>query len=159
MKTLEELQAATDDELRVMLAELCGTTRLGQWYAFEFKPYPDSEIWKDFPSGNKNYVERTRAEFVAGGMECREVTERLIVDRLPNYPRDLNACHEAREALEPFCQDLFAVHLCSAVSAGCINGERPSDVGAPWLAWHGVYAVANASPRAHTIALILTLQK
>lgn len=74
MKTLEELQAMGDDELRVMCAGLCG------WNDVHFSPSWNATI------GTKE----SPAE-VSPGTETYKT--------LPNFPQDLNAMHEAVGAL------------------------------------------------------------
>lgn len=81
MKTHAELEALPDDELRVMLAELCGF----KWWI----------SGKDFhylmiKPANLLFCESERPPF-----DGRHIN---IADT-PNYPQDLNACHGVENSL------------------------------------------------------------
>lgn len=117
MKTLEELQAMPDEELRVMCAELCG-----------FEKHPEHKVW---------YMN-------SGGWNPK--TSRI--ETLPNYPADLNACHEAEN---PIYNDPDRTHLWSNYL------DALTDQCSPVL--QNVEHSVRAAARQRTIALILTLQK
>jgi len=78
--TLEQIQALTDDEIRVRVAEACGWTKRREIE-------PGYWVWIA-PDGNT-----------------------VGQSTLPNYPADLNACHEAvmsqgSETIAEFCNVL-----------------------------------------------------
>lgn len=64
--TLEQIQALTDDEIRVRVAELCGW----QW----------EKLW-------------------TGELHGKPIGEQGPFREVPNYPADLNACHEFEHGL------------------------------------------------------------
>ena len=71
--TLQEVQALTDDEIRVKVAELNG--------------------WREMEWGELASVREAKER----KLFCRS-NELHRCEWLPNYPADLNACHEAEEA-------------------------------------------------------------
>lgn len=128
MKTLAELNAMPDDELRVMLAEILGA----RWYAIHagssmlsFKELDAKHGWK---------LGKAESQSINGDV--------------PNYPADLNACHEVVMSL-PVRDDRL---------------NAPDRLGyRVWLRSvcnhpHHTHYV-DATARQRTIALILTLQK
>lgn len=165
MKTLSELEAMTDDKLRVMLAELAGTAdrwhlvKRGLFYRPDAHGYTQHshEAWILTKEQAKTH------EYKRGDASCDWIT--IVQAPLPNYPEDLNACHTVIESLSKQgpvefqgsrytnLRSVFAVKLLSV-----IYGEEyhwslagPSSL--------DVFNVAAAKPRSVTIALILTFQK
>lgn len=149
MKTLEELLelGKTEDgkdQLRVMLAEIRG------WkHRLATRKEPIERGGFRLPNAFGEPIEAWWHETEAPG----------VYTSPPNYPRDLNACHEVRCSLKGFDSDLFADVLCQIIKPNHINGRRNESLGSPQLSWPGVFKVANASAVDTTIALILTLQK
>ena len=74
--TLEQVKALTDDEIRIKVAELMGWER-----------FPD----KDMPFGHTYW-----ARFEHGHFK-KDTTEHG--NKLPDWPRDLNACSEMEKTL------------------------------------------------------------
>lgn len=116
MRAIEELEKLTDDELRVLLAELVG--------------------WRMIPN------ERVSSTGLLIGIRPDDKT-----GFVPNYPSDLDACHEVSTSL-PMAK---------------LNGRDRTSY---WYTLRrGVLRnpygneVIDASPRDRTIALIFTLQK
>jgi len=80
MKTIQELEAMSDDELRVMLAMLCGWEKLSP---------PEPLIWT-----------RDGVKHVIGYANWRDPSTRLKRDEdLPNYPADLNVLEPIEEKI------------------------------------------------------------
>jgi len=71
--TLKEVQKLSDEEIRIKVAELCG------WHSVEIRPYVDT----------KNPL----------GVEKGQAIWPHTLKRIPNYPQDLNAMHEAEKLL------------------------------------------------------------
>lgn len=119
---------AGKDQLRVMLAELVGWKRDGKWGI-----YPQ---WLN-PQGEHRYGQQY------DHLSC-----------VPDYPRDLNACHEVEMTLTGKQQNEFIRWLHELI---IYTAEVEHRVGIPqdariWICLH-----STATQR--TIALILTLQK
>jgi len=74
--TLEQIQAMTDDEIRVRVAEACGwknVHRFNKWQEGGTASYKDGDLVGDFGDHTRWH--------------------------LPNYPADLNACHSMEKTL------------------------------------------------------------
>lgn len=85
--TLEEVKALSDDELRIRVAKLLG------W---------EVHTWKGLPSLAEDPTEK---QWIRRRVLLRE-------SELPNYPRDLNACHEmemtlTKEQFQDYTHRLF----------------------------------------------------
>lgn len=136
----------TAEQQRIAIAEACGTINQGKWYEFEFKPYSKDDTWKSYPSGNKAAIERTRLEFIDQGTECKEVTERFIPDRLPDYLNDLNAMSEAAKKLDIVSKRVFAETL-----------QRVCDLSLPGDVLGDLFAIQNATAAQRAEAFLRTL--
>lgn len=140
MKTSKELEALPDDELRVMLAELCGWKKLAS---------PEPLLWT-----------RDGVQHVVGHAPWRGPDGRLKQDEdLPNYPQDLNACHELEVTLDEDQYKHFALLLVKLTAA-----NRPFYTGYQYnptdaIHVHSMMHAISTEPRHRTIALILTLQQ
>ena len=100
MKTLQELEALPDDELRVMLAELEGWQRLAT---------PEPLLWK-----------RDGITHVVGHADWRGPDTRLKqTEDIPNFCGDLNACHEVEMRLKNDCD--YVAHLREVVGNEAID--------------------------------------
>lgn len=92
MMTLQEIQKLSDDELRIKVAELCGWVRkTGNW-----NYHNTSTCTHRQEVGMENAREWWH---LPGRHHGSSGTDVLKDDRLPNYPRDLNAMHEAEGGL------------------------------------------------------------
>ena len=80
--TLDQIQALTDEEIRVRVAELCGWTYAGS----------DSTTRFYCPPGTTDLAKRHGF--------------------IPNYPADLNACHEFEAALSGQQWPKYVTKLC-----------------------------------------------
>lgn len=122
MKTLQELEAMSDDELRVMLAELNG---------YALIPWQSENFFYFRPSEEERVLARDG-----------HMTGALRVYDLPDYPSDLNACHEVEKTMS------YQQHC---KYADCLN----------YGVIHGPAANKStfATARQRTIALILTMQQ
>ena len=110
MKTLEELEKLTDDELRVMLAEIVNP-------GFEIAYWTYCNVTRDKD----------------GDPQLEPIAD------VPNYPGDLNACHE--------------------VDTKLTLEQSTQYVNLLWPQGYAPFQAVTAAPRKRTIALILTLQK
>ena len=131
MKSLSELEALTDDELRVMLAECEGWSHC-----------------RILPLAEKDWAVSDVPEFAAIG--SRPVGSGGGSCTFPDYVQDLNAVHEVENKLPHSKLYDYDLHLrmANASSARTCDFEAHLDD----YAW-------SRTARQRTIALILTLQK
>lgn len=121
MKTLSELETMSNDELRLVLAELDG---------YALVPWQGEDFFYFQPTEQERVLARDG-----------QMTGALRWYALPNYPEDLNACHEAEKGLTPRQWPRY-VRMLSGLTRDR-SGER----------------LTFATARQRTIALILTLQQ
>lgn len=125
--TQKQVKEMTDEQLRIKMAELCGWKYAGKWSPAG-KPYPEDHHGTKFDIG-KNHV----------GCSCH---------RLPDYPRDLNAMHEAEKTFstygkeQEYYKNLIGVVYVWDYSCG-INGAK----------------VAHATARQRAEAFVLTMEE
>lgn len=126
------------DRLRVLLAELLG------WRQAD---HGDKTLYR-FTAISPEGMERSfKVDSRGNGSPFESAGEALKVSA-PNWPRDLNACHEVEKGLTETQLKNCDQHLWKIVGDHCIETQRLID----GLFWH-----ATATQR--TIALILTLQQ
>jgi len=135
MKTLTELEALTDDELRVMLAELVGIPT--KCFRFNYIGH-DQRVMQRNRIINRGDAEREH-ENHAKWPGTTPIEEYLELCYIPNYPGDLNACH--------------------AVDTKLTLDQSTQYVNLLWPQGYAPFQAVTASPRKRTLALILTLQK
>ncbi len=142
MKTLQELEALTDDELRVMLASAQG------WLAVNDATVPD-RVWpcKGTITGKDGWW----MMFPPHGyiMSNRLPSTGLVACYPPDYPADLNAVHEAEKTLTDVQKIEYALHL----EVGSISSDDGE------IHYGNLFGTLHATARQRTIYLILTLQK
>ena len=91
--TLEQVKAMTDEELRIRVAELLGWTNICE-------------------ESHYSYDDMEHCDVLCG------VSKTGCKDEVPNYPRDLNACHKMEETLTDiqFCK--YVQILCGHTTTG-----------------------------------------
>jgi len=137
MKTTKELEALNDDELRVMLAKLCGWKKLAT---------PEPLLWK-----------RDGQTHIVGYAPWRGPDTRLKHEAdLPNYPGDLNATAAVKATLTKFQKEVFIDILDGAKTAKTDPRQYIGYIEAAPLEIFDTFN--NVSARKECIALILTLQ-
>lgn len=149
MKTLTDLEALTDDELRVMLALLMGWKQVHIKTAVTDVLLPPDGLNGKAASYRKTLMlyeddfETAICHLPNGLLPHLRDGETLaeMWDRhgLPNYPKDLNACHE--------------------VDTQLTLDQSTQYVNLLWPQGYAPFQAVTASPRQRTIALILILQK
>ena len=134
MKTLSELEAMDDDELRVMLAEARGYR------------------WSRDDQSGRIILHRRHAGNDWTGCERPSLSEldSPDLDDVPKWPEDLNACHAVFKTLDYDQSERFEDNLCDVSKRDNERSDNPYQ-------WR--VAVTNATARQRTIALILTLQQ
>ena len=118
--THEEVAKLTDEEIRIKVAELCG------WKSIEpYKP-EGCQLYKDL-FGLK------RGRF----------------GQIPNYPQDLNACHEMEKCLR----------LTGVEGTGYVGYLEQIVLGAPWPEYDAnkILHMTRATARQRCNAFVMTL--
>ena len=136
MKTLAELEALTDDELRVMLAELVGIPT--KCFRFNYIGH-DQRVMQRNRIINRSDAEREH-ENHAKWPGTTPIEEYLELCYIPNYSGDLNACQIVATAL----RGLDTFNFTKFIKVQVVDNA---------------FELITATPRQRTIALILTLQK
>lgn len=109
MKTIQELEQMTDDELRVMLAELSGW----KWQKFDGAMI----AFMEHPSKPRTDYTGPRIDV---SYKPLAVTSNLDEDGAPNYPADLNACYQVEIALKDDCPYIHAlIEVCGNDNLNC----------------------------------------
>lgn len=139
MKTLQELEALSDNELRVMLAETQGWIRVGP------DVVPD-RVWpcKSYVTGKDgNWM-----MFPPAGLDWGNagISTGKCAASPSNYPADLNACHAVVHSLLPFQQEDIAMKINDMTRKEHMTRAQ------------SLAASMFVKSRLVTIALILTLQ-
>jgi len=152
MKTIQELEKLTDDELRVMLAELAGEVPVKNWRWFYDKERLHSAIYLDQEQAVKSRTRYLEEPF--NGYETPSEPEEFDSWHLaPNYPDDLNACHAVESRL---AYEWDGLNYVDNLESAC-NAENDPDIRD--LSKKGQLQIATTTARQRTIALILTLQQ
>lgn len=106
---VEQVKSLTDDHLRLKVAELCG------WGKYSEEGF---YFWKA-PDGTLTSVEYEQF------MDVRD--DPADWPFIPDYPNDLNACHEMEKKLSG---DNF-YHYYALLAQSCLDGEIPHMASAP----------------------------
>lgn len=116
--TLEETKALSDEQRRVKVAELLG------WH--DCRTVYEQLMEDDFRSGTgERYGERIEH---IGGIPPVYADEGIKrYEKLPNYTRDLNACHEMEQTLEG--KQFF--HYYAVLAQLCMDNDVPHFASAP----------------------------
>ncbi len=112
----------TPEEMRVAVAEACGWTDVGHGVG------PNRNLWL----GNKP---------IAGGLLCDQ--------HVPNYPEDLNACHEMEKVLKGHQVNDYTHRLIAVTQASGVAD------GVPWL---NTYALYHSTPAQRCEAFLRTVK-
>lgn len=143
------MSTLTREEKRVLIAKHCGKPVFrfcGDLDTDGHEPYTDHAALKHLPShlqGVDTFVRCRKCDGHRWG-STRVWEQHGDAREYPDYFTDLNAAHEMEKALTVFQTDLFADILVDMLNPSLINGDRPEDCGAPYLAWPGVFTVAHA---------------
>jgi len=118
---LEEVQALSDEALRIKVAEFCGWVR------------EDRPMIHPVQVTEEGWIHPTNGGWYGG------YAERV----LPNYPKDLNACHEIVASLDPIQMERWKMHLHYATTAYAVDAV----------------AMLNATSRQRCEAFVLTMEE
>lgn len=150
MKTKQEIEVMPEEERRIATAQLCGWT----WTMVP----PDHEM-EDAILGRGKYkgvpgypIKSDFARF-----RCWTNPAQTLYSNPPDYLHSLEAMHEAENQLPPLARDLYANLLCNLIEPHLINGRRPENIGAPYLAWPGVFQMVHATAEQRNLAFLMTM--
>jgi hypothetical protein len=141
--TPEDVKALSDDALRIRVAELCEYKFVHPWMG-DGNEHVSQSMWAVIrPDGTSTGVPYTSLEVML--KDDPELG-------LPNYPRDLNAMHEAEGGLPDAVQMRYARYLLE-VSTGCGPNMPLGFLNGATL-WVAVFATA----RQRAEAFVLTME-
>lgn len=145
MMNLEQVRAMSDEELRIRVAELCGA----KW------------MLMGSPLLGRTLVEGTCVDFrLKQGLKLADGTEKIEqVHSLKNYPRDLNAMHEAVETLDVGKRGRFMCELAEILEWPPYPVQSlPIGVASIELPFDRWFECANATARQRAEAFVLVME-
>ncbi|MDB6118572.1 MAG: hypothetical protein JWO08_2353 [Verrucomicrobiaceae bacterium] len=147
----------TPEAINAAIADFTG---LGdQWLLIKRGYYwrPDSKGYTSRISEAGRYTLEEANRLVSPRREVDGVTKERAPT--PLYTEDRNAMHEAICSLSGLQMDLFADILCEIVKPHRIEGYDPKTIGAPSLAWPGLYELLTATVAQLAEAFLRTIGK